>query len=128
MKEQKFFRCNICGNFVGAIKFSGVPMICCGKPMTEVLANTTDAALEKHVPVVIVNGNSVIVKIGSLPHPMEEMHYIEWVYLQTSKGGQRKSLAPGQLPEVEFCTVKGEKPQVAFAYCNLHSLWKAEIK
>jgi len=115
-----------CGNLVGIIKNSGVPLVCCGQNMDLLKPNTTDGAVEKHLPVVSVKGDTVTVKIGSVPHPMVEKHYIEWVYLQTDKGGQRKCLVPDVAPEVTF-KLDGEKPVAVFAYCNLHGLWKTAL-
>ena len=123
---MKFFRCDHCGNFVGVINDAGVPMMCCGQKMTEVVAGTTDAAVEKHVPVVTVDGNIVKAVVGSVEHPMAEEHYIEWVSLQTKQGNQRKALVPGQAPEVEFAICDGDEVEAVYAYCNLHGLWKAE--
>ncbi len=123
---HKFFVCKHCGNLVGMIFNSGVPMVCCGENMTELVPNTTDAAQEKHVPVVTVEGNKVTVEVGSVAHPMEEAHYIQWIYLQTEKGGQRKSLNPGDGPKAVFELID-DKAEAALAYCNLHGLWKADI-
>lgn len=125
--DVRFFRCKHCGNFVGAIHFSGVPMICCGEKMEEVIPNTTDAAQEKHVPEVTVSGSEVKALVGSIAHPMTEEHSIQWVYLQTNKGGQRKCLAPNEEPSVIFCLAEDETPVAVYAYCNLHGLWKKEI-
>lgn len=127
-KGQKFFICKHCGNLVGMIHSSGAPLTCCGDEMTELKANTSDGAKEKHVPVVEVNGNIVTVSVGSVPHPMIEEHHIEWVYLETSEGGQRKSLEVGAEPKVTFALTDGEKPLAAFEYCNLHGLWRADIE
>ena len=127
MVEARFFKCDTCGNLVGVINDSGVPMMCCGKPMTELVPNTSDGAGEKHVPVVTVNGNKVTVKVGEVAHPMLDVHYIQWVYLQTTVGGHRKELKPGQEPVVEFL-LENEEAVAAYEYCNLHGLWKAEIK
>ena len=125
-QEQKFFICKHCGNLVGMIHNAGVKIICCGEPMTELVPNTTDAAGEKHLPVVEVSGKQVTVSIGSVPHPMAEEHHIAWVYLQTAKGGQRKSLPVGGEPKVTFLPADDE-PVAAFAYCNLHGLWKTVV-
>jgi superoxide reductase len=124
MSEVKFFKCMHCGNIAGLIHNSGVPMVCCGDKMTELIPNTTDAAQEKHVPVVKVDGSSVTVTVGSTLHPMEEKHYIQWVYIQTSLGGQRHSFKPGDKPETTFALTKGETFVAAYEYCNLHGLWK----
>lgn len=123
---MKFFRCDHCGNFVGVINDAGVPMMCCGQKMTEVVAGTTDAAVEKHVPVVTVDGNIVKVVVGSVEHPMIEEHYIEWIALETEKGAQRKTLKAGDAPAAEFALTADDKVVAAYAYCNLHGLWKSE--
>ncbi len=127
MNETRFFICEHCGNIVGLIRSAGVPIKCCGQNMTELIPGTTDAALEKHVPVVTVEGNTVFVKVGEVAHPMVEEHYIQWIYLQTNKGGQRKNLLPTEAPEVTFALTEDEKPLAVYEYCNLHGLWKADI-
>ena len=123
--EQKFYICAHCGNIVAFVKNSGVPVMCCGQKMQEIVPGTTDASVEKHVPVYTVEGNKVLVKVGAAEHPMIPEHSIEWVYLQTNRGGQRKCLKPGDAPAVRFALVD-ETPVAVYAYCNLHSLWKAE--
>lgn len=127
MCESKFYICEHCGNIVGMINDAGVPMMCCGKKMTRLEAGVVEASHEKHIPVVSVEGNTVKVDIGSVAHPMQEEHSILWVYLQTDKGGQRKCLEVGSEPTVTFA-LYDEKPLAAYAYCNLHGLWMAEIK
>ena len=127
MKEPKFFLCKICGNLVENIIFSGVIMHCCGQPMTELIPNTVDAAYEKHIPVIEQNKNIVTVKIGEVAHPMIPEHYIQWIYLKTNFGIQRKDLNPNEKPEAKFFLQEGEKIISAFAYCNLHGLWKKDI-
>jgi superoxide reductase len=122
MSKGKFYICRKCGNIIGMVQPSGVPVVCCGERMEQLLPNTTDAAGEKHVPVVTVEGNTVSVKVGSVEHPMTDEHYIQWIYLETEKGGQRKELKPGEKPEVKF-TLIDDDPVGAFAYCNLHGLW-----
>jgi len=124
MAEVKFFICKHCGNLVGLIHEGGGQLVCCGDPMTELKANTTDAAQEKHVPVVEVSGNKVTVKVGSVTHPMEEKHFIQWIYIQTEQGGQRKAFKPGDKPEATFELTAGDKFVAAYEYCNLHGLWK----
>ncbi len=123
--EMKFYICKHCGNIVAYATNKGVPVVCCGEKMQELVPNTTDASKEKHVPVIIVEDGKVTVKIGSAPHPMTEQHYIEWVSLQTKEGNQRKALNPGDAPEVCFMICPGDKVEAAYAYCNLHGLWKA---
>lgn len=126
MEEQKFFKCNICGNFVGMINNSEVPMICCGTEMEEVMANTVEASKEKHIPLVSVNGDKLTVQVGSVLHPALPEHHIEFIYLQTEQGGQRKQIPIGKDPIVEFSLVS-DKPIAAFEYCNIHGLWKLDI-
>ena len=125
-KEQKFYTCKKCGNTIGLINNAGVPLVCCGEEMSELVPNTVEAAVEKHIPVVKVDGNTVIIEIGSVPHPMTEEHFIGWVYLMTEKGGQRKPLMPNDKPYLEFALTKDDKVKRAYAYCNLHGLWMAE--
>ena len=123
--EQKFFKCNVCGNMIAFVKASGVPVMCCGQPMEEMIPGTTDAAQEKHVPVYEVEGNCVHVKIGEVEHPMLEEHYIEWISLQTKQGNQRKSLKPGDAPKACFSICDDDEVVAVYEYCNLHGLWKA---
>ena len=125
--KNKFYICEKCGNLVGMINESGVPMMCCGQKMTKIEAGVVEASREKHIPVVAVDGNIVTVTIGSIEHPMAEEHSILWVYLETDKGGQRKCLEVGKAPVVSFALTDDEKALAAYAYCNLHGLWKAEI-
>lgn len=126
MTKRRFFICRHCGNIVGMVFDAKVPMTCCGEVMEELVPNTVDAAQEKHVPVVTVEGNMVTVKVGSAEHPMTEAHLINWIYIETEKGGQRKVLQAGEAPEAKFALVD-DKAIAAYAYCNLHSLWVAEI-
>lgn len=123
--EQKFFVCEHCGNIVAFVKNSGVPVVCCGEKMKELIPGTTDAAVEKHIPVYRVEDGKVFVTVGSVAHPMLQEHYIEWVSLQTKLGNQRKVLNPGDKPEVCFSICEGDEVEAVYAYCNLHSLWKA---
>ncbi|MDO4395562.1 MAG: desulfoferrodoxin family protein [Clostridia bacterium] len=122
--EQKFFICEHCGNMIAMVKDKGVPVMCCGQKMTELIPGTTDAAVEKHVPAYEVEGNVVKVKVGEVAHPMLEEHYIEWVSIQTKQGNQRKALNPGEAPEVCFALCDGDEVEAVYAYCNLHGLWK----
>lgn len=123
--EQKFYICEHCGNIIAMIKNKGVPVMCCGQKMTELIPGTTDAAIEKHIPVYKVKDNKVTVEIGSVEHPMLEEHYIEWVSIQTKFGNQRKTLNPGDKPEVCFALCDGDEVEAVYAYCNIHGLWKA---
>lgn len=123
--QQKFFICEHCGNIIAMVKDKGVPVMCCGQKMKELIPCSTDASVEKHVPVYTVNGNKVEVTVGSVEHPMTEEHYIEWVSLQTKSGNQRKALSPQQAPKVCFSICDGDEVVAVYAYCNLHGLWKA---
>ena len=123
---MKVFICEHCGNIVEKIRDRGVPVMCCGQPMTELVPGTTDGAAEKHVPTVTVDGNKVSVVVGSVEHPMLEEHYIEWIAVETANGVQRKALKPGEKPAAEFVLADGESVTAVYEYCNLHGLWKAE--
>ena len=123
---SKFYICEHCGNIIGKIHDAGVPVMCCGQKMTALEPNTVEASGEKHLPVAVVEGDVVRVSIGSVAHPMVPEHSIQWVYLETDKGGQRKNLQPGEAPEVSFALC-GEKPVAVYAYCNLHGLWMTEV-
>ena len=125
MRDVKFFICKHCGNLVGMIHDSGAPLTCCGETMTELVPNTVDAAQEKHVPVVTIEGDTVTVKVGSVAHPMLPEHYIQWIYLLTEQGGERKILNPGDAPQAVFVMTPGDKFIATYEYCNLHGLWKA---
>ena len=127
MCEPRFFVCKHCGNLVGMLYSSGAQMICCGDPMTELVPGSVDASQEKHVPVIAIEGNQVTVKVGAVAHPMTEEHSIQWIYLHTSQGGQRRCLAPGMEPKAVFALAEGEKAVSAYEYCNLHGLWKADV-
>jgi len=125
---MKFYICNHCHNIISYVHDSGVKVICCGEEMQELVANTTDAATEKHVPVITVEANKVTVNVGSVNHPMQDEHYIMWIALETKQGNQRKELAPGAEPKAEFMMAEGDEVVAAYEYCNLHGLWKAEVK
>ena len=124
---EKFYLCEHCKNLIGMIDNKGVPVMCCGQKMTPLVPNTTEAAGEKHLPVITVDGNKVTVTVGSTLHPMSEEHSIVWIYLETNLGGQRKNLSFDGEPKAEFVLSEGEKAVSAYAYCNLHGLWKTEI-
>ena len=124
---QKFFICKHCGNMVGVLNHKGAPMVCCGEKMTELVPNTAEASTEKHLPVVTISDNVVDVQIGSALHPMEDEHYIGFVYVETELGGQRKSISPGGAPKLSFSVVD-DKVLAVYAYCNLHGLWKTDVE
>lgn len=122
---MKFFKCDICGNFVEMVKESGVSMMCCGQNMTELLPGTSDGAHEKHVPVYSVNGNTVSIQVGSTEHPMMEGHFIAFIAVETDQGAYRITRKPGDAPKAELTLADGEIVLGVYAYCNLHGLWKA---
>ena len=126
MKNTKFYICAHCGNIVEMVHDAGVNPVCCGQKMNELVPNTVEASGEKHVPVVTVSGSTVEVNVGSVDHPMVDVHWIEWVQVQTETGSQRKYLSPGQDPHVTF-QLGEEKAVAVYAYCNLHGLWKTEL-
>ena len=124
--ETTFKVCSKCGNMVGMINDAGVPMTCCGQPMETLTPNTVEASTEKHIPVVKVENGTVDVTVGSVEHHMDADHYIQWIYLRTEQGGQRKTLNPGDAPHVTFC-LGDDKAIAVYAYCNLHGLWMQEL-
>lgn len=122
---MKFYICETCGNIIEKLNDSGVPVVCCGKPMKELIPGTVDAAVEKHVPVYVVEGDKVLVVVGSVEHPMVDVHYIQWIIVKTNKAIHRKHLNPGEAPKAEFKLVEGEVVEEVYEYCNLHGLWRA---
>ena len=110
---------------MGVVKKTACTPMCCGEPMKELIPGTTDASLEKHVPVATVDGKKVTVVVGAVEHPMTEEHFIEWIAIKTKKGAQRKVLAPGEAPKLEFALTDDDELEEVYAYCNLHGLWKA---
>ena len=123
----KIAKCMHCGNVVEFLEDKGVPVVCCGEPMKVLSPNTTDAATEKHVPVVEVEGNKVTVKVGSVPHPMTEEHYIGFIILETSFGLHKKYLDHTGVAEATFVIGDDEKVVAAYEYCNLHGFWMKEM-
>lgn len=121
---MKYYQCKQCGNIIEFVKESGVPVMCCGQKMEEILPGTSDGAAEKHVPVVIKDGNHVIVQVGSVEHPMVEEHFIEWIVIETAKGCQKIKLTPADKPRAEFYLGEGDELLGAYEYCNIHGLWK----
>ena len=124
--NNKFYICEHCGNIIGMIHDAGVPVMCCGQKMTKLEPGTVEASHEKHIPFVTVEDGAVHVNVGEVTHPMTDEHYIQWVYVETENGGQRRVFKPGDAPEATFC-VGDDKPVAVYAYCNLHGLWKAEL-
>ena len=120
---MKFFKCKHCGKIIAVVNERNVPTICCGEPMSEMVANTSDGAFEKHIPVYEVKDNIVTVTVGEVIHPMMENHYIEWIAIETNFGNQRKVLKPGEEPKAKFALLEGEKVIRVVEHCNLHGLY-----
>ena len=120
---REIYVCEICGNIVEVLDGGPGDLACCGENMTLQKENTVDASKEKHIPVVRIDGDKMIVEVGSVPHPMEAGHYIEWIEVWQDGKLRRAELKPGQAPKAEFCCPKGDTYTVR-AYCNLHGLWK----
>ena len=121
---MKFYRCPICGNIITVINGDIKRIRCCGKEMEELVANSIDASVEKHVPVVERNNNTIKVTVGSTIHPMEEEHYIEWIATVKDNEISLKKLTPNMIPVVELPYLKAS---TVYAYCNIHGLWKKEL-
>lgn len=121
--QNQIYKCNVCGNIVTVLHVGGGQLVCCGQPMQLLAENSQDAALEKHVPVIEKTSNGIKIKVGSVPHPMEETHFIQWIELRADGKVYRQFLKPGDQPETEFCVVAAEF--TAREYCNLHGLWKS---
>lgn len=124
MERREIYKCGVCGNIVGVMHVGGGTLSCCGKPMNLVTENTVDASKEKHVPVLERTPAGWKVKVGSVQHPMEEKHYIQWIQLIAGETSCIKFLKPGEAPEAEF-PVKADKVS-AREYCNLHGLWRKD--
>lgn len=127
MKKLVFYKCAVCGNVAIKLVDKNTPLFCCGQPMQEINANTTDAAVEKHVPEVIFDKNIITVIVGSTLHPMTEEHYITHIALQTNKGYILKQLDYTDEPKATFVLSKNEKATRVLAYCNLHGLWENQL-
>ena len=125
---MKFYVCEHCGNIIEYLKDVGVPVMCCGQKMTELIPGESDGAFEKHVPVTKIEGNKVMVEIGAVEHPMVEKHYIEWIVIETKKGCQRVNLSYTDAPKAEFVLSEGDEYVATYEYCNLHGLWKGTDK
>ncbi len=119
----EIYKCDVCGNIVEVVHGGGGELVCCGQPMKRFVENTVDAAKEKHVPVIEKTADGYKVKVGSVAHPMEEKHWIEWIELVVDGKVYRQHLKPGQAPEAVFCIQAARVS--AREYCNLHGLWKA---
>ncbi|MBN2687526.1 MAG: desulfoferrodoxin [Deltaproteobacteria bacterium] len=122
-KRLEVYKCEVCGNMVEVLHAGKGELVCCNQPMKRFVENTVDAAQEKHVPVVDRTADGCTVKVGSVPHPMEEKHYVEWVEVETEGQVYRRFLKPGDAPEAVF-PVTSDGFTVR-EYCNIHGLWKA---
>ena len=122
---MKFYQCSHCKNIITYVDNKGVPVMCCGEKMQELVPGTVDAAAEKHVPVVKKDGNKVTVSVGSVTHPMLEEHSIQFIAVETKQGSQIKYLKPPEAPEAVFAIADGDEFVAAYEYCNLHGLWKS---
>jgi len=122
-KQKQIYRCNLCGNIVEVLHAGDGQLVCCGQPMELLKEKTEDAGLEKHVPVIEKTETGLKVKVGSVPHPMEEKHYIEWIEVIADGRVYRKFLKPSDKPEAEF-ELKSEEIG-AREYCTIHGLWKS---
>ena len=125
--DIKFYKCMHCGNIAIKVVDQGVPLVCCGEKMVELVAGTTDGAREKHVPVVTVDGQTVTVAVGEVEHPMTEAHLIQMIALVTNKGYKIAPLTFEDKPVAVFALAEGEVAVKAYEYCNLHGLWAAEV-
>lgn len=124
--DERFFQCDVCGNLIVTLIASGVIPECCGEKMTQIKANTTDGAREKHVPLsVYVAGCKLKVCVGSVAHPMTDQHHISFICLETQSGFVVHYLNPGDVPTATFCY--SSRPIAVYAYCNLHGLWRADV-
>ena len=123
---MKFYRCSHCGNIIVFMENKGVPVMCCGQKMEELVPGSVDAAAEKHVPVIEISDNTVTVKVGEVDHPMIPEHHIAWIVLETKNGFQKKELDPTGEPCAVFA-LDSDEAVAAYEYCNLHGLWKKEI-
>ncbi len=121
-KTMEVYQCELCGNMVEVLHAGGGELVCCGQPMNLLAENSTDAAKEKHVPVIVKGDGGFTVKIGSVAHPMADDHYIEWIELIVGTTVYRQALKPGDAPEAFFTTTASQV--TARAYCNLHGLWR----
>lgn len=124
---MKFYICKHCGNVITKLTSSQVPVQCCGENMQPLEAGVTDAAVEKHVPVVTVEGNLVKVHVGSVTHPMTAEHLIQWVAVVTDRDALIHWFHPEEALEAVFALAEGQQVKEVYAYCNLHGLWKAEL-
>jgi superoxide reductase len=122
-QRLQIYKCEVCGNIVEVLHEGAGELVCCGQPMKLLMANTVDAAKEKHVPVIEKTASGVRVKVGTVPHPMEEKHYIEWIEIIANGKAYRQFLKPGDAPEATFDITATAIE--AREHCNIHGLWKS---
>ena len=122
-RKQQIYKCEVCSNIVEMLHEGVGELVCCNQPMKLYEENIVDASREKHVPVIEKTENGFKVKVGSIPHPMEEKHYIEWIEVIADGKAYRQFLKPGDAPEAIFMIAASEI--IAREYCNLHGLWKS---
>lgn len=123
VQRNQIYRCSVCGNIVEVLHVGGGQLVCCGKPTELLIEKKEDVGMEKHVPIIEKTNGKIKVKVGSVPHPMEEKHFIEWIEILVDDVSYKKFLKPSDLPEAEF-VVEGENIS-AREYCTIHSLWKS---
>jgi superoxide reductase len=124
--QSKFYRCDVCGNLVYLIDAGGGTLVCCDRVMDNLVADSTDASVEKHVPVVTVAGNIMTIKVGEIPHPMLPEHHIEWVFVEGARTGLLYYLKVDELPEITVMT-SADEPLTIYSYCNIHGLWSMNM-
>ena len=124
--NASFYICRHSGNLIYTVHNAGVPMLCCGEKMQKLVSNSVEASGEKHLPVAVQEGDTLRVTVGAVEHPMQEVHFIQWIFVETEHGGQIRYLNPGEAPQADFA-LGGEKPVAVYAYCNLHGLWAVEL-
>ncbi len=125
--QVKFYKCMHCGNIAIKVVDHNVPLVCCGEQMVELVPGTEDAALEKHVPAVTAEDGHIHVIVGSVEHPMEDDHYIQFICLLKDTGYEIHPMTPHNPPATDFYVAAGEKPLAVFEYCNKHGLWKTDL-
>ena len=124
-KQNQIYKCEVCGNIVEVLHEGTGELVCCGQPMKLLEEKIKEEGNEKHKPIIEANEEGVTIKVGSVPHPMEEEHYIEWIEISTDKGESKKFLKPGEPPEIKFPIKVPIEKISARAYCNVHGLWSS---
>ena len=125
---MRFFKCNICGNLVELINDGGGELVCCGEPMEELVAKTEEEGKEKHLPIVSEEKGRILIKVGEVPHPMTEVHYIQWITIEYNNKVQRVKLNYSDKPEAYFDVNEDFHEIQVYEYCNIHGLWRVTYK